>query len=127
MPRKPSAYHNAMASSSPMGGGSLCSEHSCVEQMKLGQVDIATVSSGNVGAFGTTFDIINLPYLFKDAETANRIMNAWLGKELSRRAEKEMKVHVIAIVPVGGFRNVVNTQRQARVPTRLRGRDRGSR
>ena len=101
--------------------GALCSEHSCVEQMKLGQLDIATVSSGNVGAFGTSFDIINLPYLFKDAETANKINTAWLGKELSQRAEKEMKVHVIALVPVGGFRNVVNTQREARVPGDLKG------
>jgi TRAP-type transport system periplasmic protein len=103
------------------GGGALCSEHACVEQMKLGQIDIATVSSGNVGAFGTTFDIINLPYLFKDAETANRITNAWLAKELSQRAEKEMGVHVIALVPVGGFRNIVNTQREARVPGDLNG------
>ena len=103
------------------GGGALCSEHTCVEQMKLGQVDIATVSSGNVGAFGTTFDIINLPYIFKDAETANKITTAWLGKELSQRAEKDMKVHVIAIVPVGGFRNVVNTQREAKVPADLKG------
>jgi TRAP-type C4-dicarboxylate transport system substrate-binding protein len=103
------------------GGGALCSEHACVEQMKLGQIDIATVSSGNVGAFGTTFDIINLPYLFKDAEVANRITNAWLARELSQRAEKDMKVHVIALVPVGGFRNIVNTQREARVPADLKG------
>ena len=103
------------------GGGALCSEHTCVEQMKLGQVDIATVSSGNVGAFGTTFDIINLPYIFKDAETANKITTAWLGKELSQRAEKDMKVKVIAIVPVGGFRNVVNTQREAKSPADLKG------
>lgn len=102
-------------------GGALCSEHTCVEQMKLGQVDIATVSSGNVGAFGTSFDIINLPYIFKDAETANKITNAWLSRELSQRAEKEMKVHVIAIVPVGGFRNIVNTQREAKVPGDLKG------
>lgn len=103
------------------GGGALCSEHTCVEQMKLGQVDVATVSSGNVGAFGTTFDIINLPYIFKDAESANKITTAWLGKELSQRAEKEMKMHVIAIVPVGGFRNIVNTQREAKVPADLKG------
>ncbi|TAK81542.1 MAG: TRAP transporter substrate-binding protein [Betaproteobacteria bacterium] len=103
------------------GGGALCNEQGCVEQMKLGQIDMATVSSGNVGTFGTTFDIINLPYLFKDAETANRISNAWLAKELSRRAEKEMKVHVVALVPVGGFRNIVNTQREVRVPGDLKG------
>ena len=102
-------------------GGSLCSEQGCVEQMRLGQIDIATVSSGNVGAFGTTFDIINLPYIFKDNESANRILNGWLTKELSQRAEKEMKVHTIAIIPVGGFRNVVNTQREVKVPADLKG------
>src|SRR3954465_310042 len=32
------------------GDGALCSEQNCVEQMRLGQVDIATVSSGNVGS-----------------------------------------------------------------------------
>ena len=103
------------------GGGSLCSEQGCVEQMRLGQIDIATVSSGNVGAFGTTFDLINLPYLFKDHDSANRILNGWLAKELSQRAEKEMKVHTIAIIPVGGFRNVVNTQREVKVPADLKG------
>ena len=103
------------------GGGSLCSEQGCVEQMRLGQIDIATVSSGNVGAFGTTFDLINLPYLFKDHDAANRILNGWLAEELSQRAEKEMKVHTIAIIPVGGFRNVVNTQREVKVPADLKG------
>ena len=101
--------------------GSLCSEHGCFEQMKLGQIDIATVSSGNVGAFGTTFDIINLPYLFKDDASADRILNGWLAAELGKRAEKEMKVHTIALIPVGGFRNVVNTEREVRVPADLKG------
>lgn len=103
------------------GAGALCAEQACVEQMRLGQIDIATVSSGNVGAFGTTFDIINLPYLFKDDAAANRILDGWLAKELSERAEKEMKMRVIALVPVGGFRNVVNTKREVKVPADLKG------
>ena len=101
--------------------GSLCSEHACVEQLGLGQIDIATVSSGNVGAFGTTFDIINLPYIFQGQDEASRILNDWLAEELSRRAETEMGMHVIALVPVGGFRNVVNTEREVRSPADLRG------
>jgi TRAP-type C4-dicarboxylate transport system substrate-binding protein len=101
--------------------GSLCSEAACVEQLGLGQVDIATVSSGNVGAFGTTFDIINLPYLFQGQEQASKIINGWLAEELSRRAEREMKMHLIALVPVGGFRNIVNTKREVRVPSDLKG------
>ncbi len=85
--------------------GSLCSEHSCVEQVGLGQIDIATVSSGNVGAFGSTFDIINLPFLFNGQDGASKILNGWLAKELTERAANEMGMHVIALVPVGGFRS----------------------
>jgi len=101
--------------------GSLCSEHACVEQLDLGQIDIATVSSGNVGAFGTTFDIVNLPYLFQGQAEASQILNDWLAEELSERAADEMGMHVIALVPVGGFRNVVNTEREVREPADLRG------
>jgi tripartite ATP-independent transporter DctP family solute receptor len=102
-------------------GGSLCSESSCVEQLGLGQIDIATVSSGNVGAFGTTFDIINLPYLFRDQDQASKILNDWLAPELSKRAEKEMGMHMIALIPVGGFRQLDNTRREVRVPADLKG------
>ncbi|MEZ5649680.1 MAG: TRAP transporter substrate-binding protein [Burkholderiaceae bacterium] len=101
--------------------GSLCSEHSCVEQLGLGQIDIASVSSGNVGAFGTTFDVINLPFIFEGQDAASKILNEWLAKELSDRAGKEMGMHVIALVPVGGFRNIVNTQREVHVPADLKG------
>ena len=68
-------------------GGSLCSEHACVEQLGLGQIDMATVSSGNVGAFGTTFDIINLPFLFVNQDKASAILNDWLTDELEARVE----------------------------------------
>src|SRR5689334_24836455 len=47
------------------GAGTLCSEHKCVEQAKLGQIDIGSVSGGNIGAFGPAVDILNLPYIFK--------------------------------------------------------------
>lgn len=102
-------------------GGSLCSEHSCVEQLGLGQIDIATVSSGNVGAFGTTFDIINLPFLFTGQDAASKILNEWLADELEGRVEAEMGMHMIALVPVGGFRQVVNTEREVRVPADMEG------
>ncbi|WP_340107643.1 TRAP transporter substrate-binding protein [Pikeienuella sp. HZG-20] len=102
-------------------GGSLCSEQACVEQMGLGQIDMATVSSGNVGAFGTTFDIINLPFLFRDQDAASAMLNGWLAEELADRAKAEMNMHMIALIPVGGFRNLVNTEREARVPADLNG------
>lgn len=101
--------------------GSLCSEAACIEQLGLGQIDIATSSSSNVGAFGTTFNIIDLPYLFQSQEEASRIINSWLSEELGRSVEREMGMHLIALVPVGGFRNVVNSKREVRVPSDLKG------
>jgi tripartite ATP-independent transporter DctP family solute receptor len=101
--------------------GTLCSEHKCVEQARLGQIDIGSVSGGNVGSFGPTFDILNLPYIFKNDAAAEKLINGWLGKELAVRAEKEMGLHVIAIIPSYSFRNVGNSKREVRVPSDLRG------
>ena len=101
--------------------GTLCSEHKCVEQARLGQIDIGSVSGGNIGSFGQTFDILNLPYIFKDDASAEKLINGWLGKELSVRAEKEMGLHVIAIIPSYSFRNVGNSKREVRVPEDLKG------
>jgi tripartite ATP-independent transporter DctP family solute receptor len=99
----------------------LCSEHKCVEQARLGQIDIGSVSGGNIGSFGSTFDILNLPYIFKDDASAEKLINGWLGQELSARAEKEMGLHIIAIIPSYGFRNVGNSKRELRVPNDLKG------
>ena len=101
--------------------GTLCSEHKCVEQARLGQIDIGSVSAGNIGSFGSTFDILNLPYIFKDDPAAEKLINGWLGKELSVRAEKEMGLHIIAIIPSYSFRNIDNSKREVRVPEDLRG------
>jgi tripartite ATP-independent transporter DctP family solute receptor len=101
--------------------GTLCSEHKCVEQARLGQIDVGSVSGGNIGSFGSTFDILNLPYIFKDDAAAEKLINGWLGKELSTRAEKEMGLHIIAIIPSYSFRNIGNSKREVRVPSDLKG------
>ena len=99
----------------------LCSEHKCVEQARLGQIDIGSVSGGNIGSFGRTFDILNLPYIFKDDAVAEKLINGWLGDELSKRAEKELGLHIIAIIPSYSFRNVGNAKHEVRVPEDLKG------
>lgn len=101
--------------------GTLCSEHKCVEQARLGQIDVGSVSGGNIGSFGSTFDILNLPYIFKDDAAAEKLINGWLGKELAARSAKEMGLHIIATIPSYSFRNVGNSKRQVRVPSDLKG------
>lgn len=101
--------------------GALCSEAGCMEQLGLGQIDMTTVSSGNMGAYGTTFNILNLPYLFTDQSSAEKILRGWLSEELGRRAAEEMNVHVLATISSGGFRNIVNSEREVRRPADLKG------
>jgi len=114
-------YSNGRISTNVSINGTLCSEHACVQQALTGQVDIGSASGGNIGAFGHTFDILNLPYVFKDSASAEKLLHGWLGKELKKRAAKEMGLHVISIIPSYGFRNVDNSKRVIRVPSDMKG------
>lgn len=114
-------YSNGKITTNVQISGSLCSEHKCVEQAKLRQIDLGTVSGGNIGAFGPTYDILNLPYIFKDDAAGERLINGWLGEELAKRAEKELGLHTLAIIPSFGFRNIDNNIREVKTPADLKG------
>jgi TRAP-type C4-dicarboxylate transport system substrate-binding protein len=104
----------------------LCSEHKCVEQAKLGQIDIGSSSAGNLGAFGQAFDTNFLPFLFSTDAFAMKVLDishsdGWYGKELAQRAREEMELHLLMSVMGGGFRSLENSVREVRVPKDLKG------
>lgn len=101
--------------------GTVCSEHECVEQVSMGYIDIGSVSAGNIGSFGNVFDILNLPYIFKDDAAAEMLVNGWLGKELAAQAAEKMNLHILAIIPSYSFRNIGNRIREIRAPSDLDG------
>lgn len=105
------------------GENKLCSEHKCVEQALLGQVDIATASSGNMGNFGPTFDMLDLPYLFKDEKSADKLLGGWYGDYLAKQGAERKKdpFHVLGIVVSLGFRNFDNCVREVRTPKDTKG------
>lgn len=121
MTKKLAEYSQGRITVNHQGAGTLCSEHKCVEQAKLGQIDIGSVSGGNIGAFGPAVDILNLPYIFKDEASAQKLINGWLGDELTKRADKEFGLHFIAIIPSYGFRNLDNSKREIKVPADSKG------
>jgi tripartite ATP-independent transporter DctP family solute receptor len=114
-------YTNGRVAVNMQVNSTLCVEHKCVEQAKLGQIDIGQISGGNIGAFGTALDILNLPYIFKDDQSAEKLINGWLGEELTQRADKELGLKFIAIIPSYGFRNLDNSKREIRVPADTKG------
>lgn len=100
---------------------SLCSEKTCVEQVKLGQTDIGTASIANYGGFSKTFEILTLPYIFKDNESAKQVMSGFLVEELRRQAVDVDRLKIIAIVPLLGFRHLQTNVGIIRTPGDLKG------
>ena len=98
----------------------LCSEHTCIEQVKLGKIDIGVSSSGNMGAFGKTFNITFLPFLFATDTYAQEVLKGWLGDYLREQAREEMQLHLLGSY-VAGYRSLANMVREVRVPGDLKG------
>lgn len=101
--------------------GSICGEQICGEQAKQGLIDIATSSTANFGNFGTSYAIADLPYIFKDLESANKLAAGWFGKALHANAAKETGFKVYGVFSVGGFRALGNNVRPIKEPNDLKG------
>lgn len=103
------------------GPSAICVEHQCVEQMQQNLIQIATSSTENIGSFGRVFDVINLPYFFRDLEWADMILNEWLAEWLDKESREKMNVGAPAVVPCGGFRQLANNVRRVAKPEDLKG------
>jgi TRAP-type transport system periplasmic protein len=57
-------------------------EREMVEGLQLGTVDIAVVSTGPLGGFVPQINVIDLPFLFRDAEHAFAVFDGPIGAEL---------------------------------------------
>ena len=103
------------------GPSAICVEHQCVEQMQQDLIQISTSSTENIGSFGRVFDVINLPYFFRDLEWADMILNEWLAEWLDQQSREQMNVGAPAVVPCGGFRQLANNVRRVSRPADLKG------
>lgn len=100
---------------------SLCSEKTCVEQVKLGQTDIGTASVANYGGFHKTYEILTLPYIFKDDATAQKVLEGFLFDELNKISLERDKMKILAVVPFLGFRQLETNVGVIKTPKDLRG------
>jgi TRAP-type C4-dicarboxylate transport system substrate-binding protein len=100
---------------------SLCSEQICGEQARQGLVDIATSSTANFGNFGPSYAVTDLPYIFKDLDSANALARGWFGEAIAERALEETGFRVYGLFSVGGFRGLGNNVRPIKEPKDLKG------
>lgn len=101
--------------------GSLCNQKTCVEQVKLSQLDIGTASAANYGGFHKTFEVLTLPYIFSDDAAAQKLLGEYLFAELDKKSIERDKMKVLAVVPMLGFRQLETNVGVIKTPTDLRG------
>ena len=101
--------------------GSICGEQKCGEQANQGLIQIWHSSTANFGNFSTALSIFNLPYIFKNLDTANTLSAGWLGKATAEVAAKESQHQVLSVFSSGGFRQLGNTRRPIHSPEDLKG------
>jgi len=101
--------------------GSICNQKTCVEQVKLAQLDIGTSSAANYGGFHKTFEVLTLPYIFSDDAVAERLLNGYLFAELDKISVERDKMKVLAVVPMLGFRQLETNVGVVKTPADLRG------
>jgi tripartite ATP-independent transporter DctP family solute receptor len=97
----------------------LGTDRDMVEGMQLGSIDLASPSTGAMGAVLPAATVLDLPYLFDDHAHAYRVLDGPLAEQLYKLFDG------VGFHPLGwweiGFRNLTNNVRPVRVPADVRG------
>lgn len=99
--------------------GQLGGDLQVFEGLKMGTIQGSTMSTGPISSFAPRFAVLDLPFLFKDAETAYKVLDGEIGKEL---LEDLPKVGVIGLnYWENGFRHLTNNVREVKSVDDIKG------
>ncbi len=94
-------------------------ERTLLEGLQMGSVDFAIITSGPISNFAPKFAVVDMPFLFKDAQTAYKVLDGPIGKELLKELEKA-NLKGLAFAE-RGFRNLTNNKRPIYKPSDVKG------
>src|SRR6185295_8239426 len=83
-------------------GGSLGSGVNVVSSLQTGIIDCAILTSGFLSSVVPSIQIVDLPFLFKDRATAERILDGEVGKKIFAEADSRNIVGLRGAGTVGG-------------------------
>lgn len=98
---------------------SLGSESSIIQQVQLGTVDLAVITSGPVGNISPKVNVLELPFLFTGNEQADEILDGPIGDEILASLEPA-GIKGLAFSE-NGFRNLTNNVHAVNSVSDLRG------
>ncbi|EGP18244.1 TRAP transporter substrate-binding protein [Halomonas sp. TD01] len=106
-------------------GAQLCgSANECFEAMQAGIVDLFTATAGGVAAIYPPIQGLDIPYAFPDDRTAMTMLTdpeftGFLRDELLEASNDSIRL--MAMTQTGGWRNIVNGEREVRTPADAEG------
>ncbi len=69
-------------------GEQLGSERECLELLQIGSLGMTKVSASVMANFAPTFQVLGLPYLFRDEEHARAVLEGEIGRQLLASGER---------------------------------------
>ncbi len=90
-----------------------------LQGMQFGTLDAGVITGTQLGTLDKSFQLLDLPFLFKDRAQAHEVLDGEVGQELFARLEKQ------GLIGLGfgeaGFRHVINNKRPVQAPDDLQG------
>ncbi len=100
-------------------GGSLGGEKALVRRCAQGSIQMAGVSTGAASSLVPELNVLELPYLFRDAADADRILDTVVKPQMAKLLEK--KGFIFGLWAENGFRSMFTRERPVKSVADLRG------
>jgi TRAP-type transport system periplasmic protein len=94
-------------------------EREMVEALQQGTIDIYVGSTGPVGNFSPSMNILDIPFMFRDAAHVDKVLDGPIGQALLADLEKH-KLKGLAFWE-NGFRHLTNSKAPAKTPDEVKG------
>ncbi len=94
-------------------------ERQVVEGLQLGTIQLTVTSTGPLGGFVPDMNVLDLPYLFRDAQHAYTVLDGPIGQSLLQKFEP-IGIKGLAFWE-NGFRHVTTAKTPVRKPADLKG------
>lgn len=100
--------------------GKLGHDNDLVEGMKMGTVQMGMIGVEPLATIEPKLKAINLPYVFDDRQSAYKVLDGEIGKEMVAYLPEKQGLRVLGFFE-NGFRNITNSKRPIHSPRDLQG------
>ena len=90
-----------------------------LEGLQFGTIDMGIITNAVVANLEPTYQLVDLPFLFGNADQAHQVLDGAVGQKLAENLRKHGIVSLGAAE--GGFRNMINNTKPVRTPADVEG------